>query len=203
MDLPKLLLLGVAGWTALGVMGITISLVRGRHGVPGERERLRRGLWWIAGVWVIYMGVLLGVSLMQRQRIMAIGQEQCYGQMCFAVTGVEVVPGFLGRDRSQLMRVSIRVTNKGDKAQNEGLIRAYLVDGQGRHWEESAAVRGVRLTAPVAAGASVVSEPIFQVPTDATGLALVFTHGSRQPGVLVIGDSDSLLHRRTEVRLER
>jgi hypothetical protein len=171
--------------------------------MPGERERLRRGLWWIAGVWVVYMGVLLCVSLVQRQRVLAIGQEQCYGQMCFTVTGAEVVPGFSVQDRDRLLRVAIRVTNSGSGARNEGLIRAYLLDAQGRRWEESTAISGVRLTVTVAGGASVASEPIFQVAKNATGLMLIFTHGSRQPGALVIGDSDSLLHRRTVVRLER
>jgi ABC-type uncharacterized transport system substrate-binding protein len=55
----------------------------------------------------------------------------------------------------------------------------------------------------VAAEASVVSEPVFEVAANATGLGLVFTHGWRQPGVLVIGYSDSLLHRRTVVALGR
>src|ERR1700733_172684 len=158
MDLPKLLLLGVAGWTALGVVGITVSLMRGRHGVPGERERLRKGLVWIAGVWVVYLSALLAVSLVQPQRVVAIGQEQCYDVICFAVTGVEVVPRFPTRDQDRLMRVSIRVRNKGHKAQSEGLIQAYLVDGQGRRWQESAGVGGVRLTATVAGGSSAVSE---------------------------------------------
>jgi hypothetical protein len=203
MDLPKLLLLGIAGWTVLGVVGITVSLVRGRHGVPGERERLRKGLVWLAGVWVIYLGTLLTVSLTQPQRVVAIGQEQCYDEICFAVTGSELVPRFPTRDRDRLMRVSIRVRNKGHKAQSERLIRAYLVDGQGHRWHESAGVGGVRLTASVAGGASVVSEPIFQVAEDATDIGLVLTRGRRQSGVLVIGDSDSLLHRRTVVRLGR
>jgi hypothetical protein len=203
MDLPKLLMLGVAGWTTLGLVGVTVSLVRGRHGVPGERERLRRGLMWIAGVWVVYLGALLTVSLAQPQRVVAMGQEQCYDEICFAVTGAQVVPGFPIRDQDQLVRVSIRVRNKGHSAQSEGLIRAYLVDGQGRRWQESTGVSGVRLTAPITGGASVVSEPIFQVPKDSTDLELVFTRGNRQPGILVIGDSDSLLHRRTVVRLGR
>jgi hypothetical protein len=202
MDLPKLLLWGVAGWTALGLMGATVSLVRGKHGVPGERERLRRGLMWIAGVWVVYLGALLTVSLVQSQRVVALGQEQCYGEMCFAVTGAQMMPGLSIGDQDRLVRVSIRVRNKGQSAQREGLIRAYLVDGQGRRWLESTGVSGVRLTASVAGGASVVSEPIFRVAKDSTDLELVFTRGNRQPGILVIGDSDSLLHRRTVVRLE-
>jgi hypothetical protein len=117
---------------------------------------------------------------------------------------VDEVPGFLIRDGSRLVRVAVRVTNRGrGKAQSEGLMRAYLVDAQGRRWEESAGVNGVPLTAKVEAGDSVVSEPVFKVPHDATGLELVLTHGWKQPGVLVIGDSDSWLHRRTVVKLGR
>ena len=101
------------------------------------------------------------------------------------------------------MRVSVRVTNHGRKPQREGLMRAYLVDAQGRRWEMSPGVNGVQLTARVAGGGSVVSEPVFKVAGDASGLGLVLTHGRWQPGVLVIGDSDSLLHRKTMVALGR
>jgi hypothetical protein len=197
MKATELLLLGLAGWTAIGVVGVVVSRVR------GERERVRRGIAWLVGVWVVYLCVLVGVSLGQRQRVVAIGEPQCFDEMCFTVTGVEEVPGFLIRDGRRLVRVSVRVTNKGRKAQSEGLIWAYLVDVQGRLWEESAGVSGVGLTARVAGGGSVVSEPVFKVARDATGLGLVFTHGRRQPGVLVIGDSDSLLHKKTVVDLGR
>jgi hypothetical protein len=49
----------------------------------------------------------------------------------------------------------------------------------------------------------VVSEPVFKVAANASGLGLVLTHGRWQPGVLVIGDSDSLLHKKTVVELGR
>jgi hypothetical protein len=152
---------------------------------------------------MVYLCVLIGVSLVQGQRVLVLGEPRCFDEMCFAVTGVEEVPGFLIRDGRRLLRVSVRVTNKGRKTQSEGLIRAYLVDGQGRRWEESPGVNGVGLTARVAGGGSVVSEPVFKVAADATRLGLVFTHGQRQPGVLVIGGSDSLLHKKTVVELGR
>jgi hypothetical protein len=41
------------------------------------------------------------------------------------------------------------------------------------------------------------------VAGDATGLQLVFTHGWKQRGTLVIGDSDSVLHKKTVVELGR
>jgi hypothetical protein len=197
MRATELLLLGLVGWTAIGVAGVAVSQWR------RERQRVRRGVAWLAGVWVVYLGLVVGFSLVQRQRVMAIGEPQCFDEICFTVTGAEEVPGFLIKDGRRLVRVSVRVTNRGRKAQSEGLIWAYLVDAQGRRWEESSGVNGVGLTARVTGGDSVVSEPVFKVAGDATGLGLVFTHGYWQPGVLVIGDSDSLLHRRTVVKLDR
>jgi hypothetical protein len=197
MRATELLLLGLVGWTGIGVVGVGVSLRR------GERQRVRQGVTGLVGVWVVYLFVLMGVSLGQRQRVVAMGEPQCFDEMCFTVTGAEEVPGFLIRDGRRLVRVTVRVTNRGKKAESEGLIRAYLVDGQGRRWEESAGVNGVGLTTRVAGGNSVMSEPVFKVAGDATGLGLVFTHGRWQPGVLVIGDSDSVLHRRTVVELGR
>jgi hypothetical protein len=195
MRATELLLLATAGWTGLGVMGVFVSWLR------GERLRVRRGIQWLVGVWVVYLGVLLGVSLLQKQKVMAIGEAQCFDDMCFTVLRVEEVPRFMARDEWRLVRVSIRVTNRGRSARSERLIKTYLVDGQGRRWKESSGVNGIGLTTRVAGGDSVVSEPVFQVAPDATGLELVLTRGWRQPGVLVMGDSDSLMHRRTVVNL--
>jgi hypothetical protein len=197
MKAAELLLLGLVGWTAIGVIGVGVSLWR------GELQRVRRGVAWLVGVWVVYLCVVIGVSLGQRQRVVAMGEPQCFDEMCFAVTRVEEVPGFLIRDGRRLLRVSVQVTNKGRKAQRERLIRAYLMDAQGRRWEMSPGVNGVELTARVAGGGSVVSEPVFKVAGDASGMGLVLTHGLWQPGLLVIGDSDSLLHRKTVVTLGR
>jgi hypothetical protein len=197
MRATEVLLLGTAGWTGLGVLGVLVSWLR------GEQLRVRRGIQWLVAVWVVYLGVLLSVSLIQKQKVLAIGEAQCFDDMCFTVIGVEEVPGFLVKDGRRLIRVSIRVTNRGRSAQGEGLIKTYLMDRQGRRWKESSGVNGIGLTTRVAGGDSVVSEPVFKVAQDAMGLELVLTHGWRQPGVLVIGDSDSLMHRRTAVDLGR
>jgi hypothetical protein len=198
MNFRELLLLVLVGWTVVGAAGVALSLAR--H----ERAKAVRHLMWIVAVWALYVGTLVWVSLTRPQKVVALGQDQCFDEMCFAVTGVQEPPGYLIRDGSRLVRVSVRISNHGkEKTQSEGLIRAYLVDKQGREWTESTAVSGVRLTARVAAGDSAMSQPVFKVAKDASGLGLVFTHGQRQPGVLVIGYSDSLLHRRTVVWLGR
>lgn len=200
MKLTELLLVGLVLWTVLGVAGTAVLAVR------GDRMRVRRGLMWIGGVWAIYLLVLVGVSLRQGRRQVATGDTQCFDEMCFAVVGADEVEGFpaRGQERERLVRVKVRVTNRGrGQPQSEGLVRAYLVDGQGRRWEEVRGLSGVRLTTRIAAGDTVVSEPVFRVSKDATQIGLVLTHGRWQPGVLVIGDPDSWMHQPTVMRIER
>jgi hypothetical protein len=163
---------------------------------------------WLVGVWVVYVTVLVGVSLLSPQRVMRLGEERCVGEMCFAVTGVQELPVYTGPnqpgDGSRLLRVMVRVRNQEQgKTESEARMQAYLVDEQGRRWEEIRGLSGNRLSTRVAAGGEIVSQPVFKLPADASGLKLVFTEGERQPRVLVIGDSDSLWHQRTVVDLGR
>jgi len=200
MRVTELLLVGLLLWTLLGAGGTAVWAVR------GDRNRARRGVLWIGGVWAVYLLVLVAVSVRQQGEQMTVSQEQCFGEMCFAVTGADEIEGFLarGQERARLIRLKVRVTNRGrGRPQGESLVRASLVDGQGRKWEEVRGLSGVRLTTMVAAGNSVVSEPVFRVSKDATRLGLVLTHGRWQPGVLVIGDPDSWMHRPTVMRLDR
>ena len=198
MSFWNLLVVALVAWTVLGAIGVSISLFL------GERAKALRHLGWIFGIWAAYLAVLMGASLMQPQKIVAMGQNQCFGDVCFAVTGVEEVPGFLVHDGSRLVRVSVRVSNRGREAsRTDRRVQAYLLDAQGRRWQESMGISSVRLTAAVPAGSSVMSEAVFKVAKDASGLALVLTHGRWQRGTLVIGGPESLLHRRTIVPLGR
>ena len=198
MKLTELLLFGLVGWTAVGLVGTTISRRR------GERRKARRGLRWIAGAWVLYFAVLLGVSWRQPTRVVPLFSDQCFDEMCFAVVGADELNSFAGsaEPAGRLVRVHVRIRNHGHgHAESEKLLRGYLVDSGGRQYDPVRGLSGVPLTAPVPAGGEVVSEPVFLLPRSATGLGLVLTHGRWQPGTLVIGDSDSLLHRRTVARL--
>jgi hypothetical protein len=194
----NLLLVALVAWTVVGAIGISISLFL------GERAKALKHLGGVFVIWAGYLAVVMGASLMQPQRIVAMGRDQCFGDMCFAVTGVEEVPGFLIHDGSRLIRVSVRVSNRGRAGRrSDGQVQAFLLDSHGRRWDESTAISSVPLTTVVPAGSSVASEPVFKVARDASGLALVLTHGRWQRGVLIIGGPESLLHRRTIVPLGR
>ena len=197
MKVTELLLYGVAGWSGIGVVGVGISLARRR------RAEAKKHSAWIAAVAGVYLLVLLGVSLGQQQKAVAIGQDQCFEEMCFAVTAVDEVPGLVVGDDSRVVRVTIRVTNRGSTSRADEAISAYIADSRGRKWEQLAGLSGNRLNARVASGGQMVSQPMFRVAKDAAALGLVFTHGAWQPRRLLIGDSDSLGHRKTMVALGR
>ncbi len=98
MKATEILLMVLVGWTGIGVVGVGVSLWR------GERERAHRGVGWLIGCGVAYLMALVGASLVQRQKVVAMGVPQCFDEMCFTVTGVEEVPGFLIRDGRRLVR---------------------------------------------------------------------------------------------------
>jgi len=197
MRVAELGLLAVAGWIAIGCAGTAVSLARGR------RAEAARHMAWIATVAGVYLLVLLGVSTTQKQRVVPIGQDQCFDEMCFAVVGVDEVPGLVAGDDGRVVRVTVRVSNHGHHAEAEGMIEAYLVDSRGREWTPLPGLSGNRLNARVADGSEMLSQPMFRVARDSEGLGLVLTHGNWQPGRLVVGDSDSLGHRKTVVALGR
>jgi hypothetical protein len=198
MSWGEVLLLLLAGWTAVGTIGVAISFARGEH------TRAKEHMAWIGGVWVLYLTALVLVSLVSRPSRIAAGQEQCFHRVCFAVIGVDRMPGFLARNGETVVRVTLRVTNHStDKAESDSGLQAYLVDSQGRRWPETRGLEGVRLDAIVPPRTAVVSQPVFKVAADATNLNLVLTHGPQLPGTLVLGDPDSLFHSPVLLVLDR
>lgn len=196
MSWGEIALLLLAAWTAIGALGVAVSFVR------GERDKAKRHLGWIAGVWLLYLAVLLAVSLSARRRQVALGQEQCFRGVCVTVLRATSIPGYLVRNGERVMRVTVQISNhSSNDSRNDSRLMAYLIDDQGRRWQKIPGLEGVRLTTVVPPRSSTTSEPVFKVAGDASGLALVFTHGRGLPGALVIGDPDSLIHAPTVVPL--
>jgi len=200
MKLTELLFFAVVGWTGIGAIGTVLSLARGR------RAEAMKHIAWLAAVLSLYLIILLTVSILQPRKLVPIGQDQCFDEMCFAVVNFDEIPPLTAAvqagDASRVIQVTIRVANRGRSAHSESLIRAYLIDSKGRTWEPLPGLSGNPLTTRVAAGSQMLSQPMFRVSKDSASLSLVFTHGHWQPGRLVIGDSDSLAHKPAGVPLE-
>lgn len=193
----QLVLLILTGWTLVGILGVALSFMQ--H----ERKKARHHLGWIAGVWLLYIAVLLTISLTSRSRSVPQGQDQCFNTLCFAVIKTEKIPGYLEGNDQRLLRVSIRITNHSrDKKKSDKRLQVYLVDAQNRRWDEIAGLEGVPLSTAVLPGNSILSEPVFRIAGDATGLRLILTHGHGLPYAFLLGDRDSLLHPAVSVPLE-
>ena len=190
------LALGLVLWTALGVLGLAISVAR------RERKKLKQGVASLAGVWVVYVAVLLAVSYRQPDRRVARGRPLCFHALCYTVERVEELAGFPARNGERLVRVTVRVENHDGGAAEEE-VRAYLVDAAGRRWAPSAGIAGNSLGARVPGHGTVVSEPVFRVEPEARGLALGLTHGRWTWHRMVIGDAESWGHRARLLDLER
>jgi hypothetical protein len=185
----RLLLFALLGWTALGAIGVTVSLRR------GEQRQGRRNLAWIVGIWVIYISVLLTVSLRAKAPSVPAGQERCFNSLCFSIVRTETVPGYLPKRGEHLVRVSLRIANHSEKrSPGDSHLKLYLVDSRGRRWEQAAGLEGVHLATSVGPGETIITAPVFKVADDADGLTLVLTHGRMLPHLLIIGDPDSFLH---------
>jgi hypothetical protein len=146
-------------------------------------------------MWLLYVVILLGVSLTSKRREVAEGKEECFHEICLKVEKTDVMPGYLARNGERVVRVTVRMTNRSAVMSHRNAeLSAYLLDAQGRRWREVPGLEGVRLTTTMPPGASVMSQPVFVVSKDATDLSLVLTRGWSLPGLLVIGDPDSLMH---------
>jgi len=162
-------------------------------------------------VWVAYLGVGALVALKTPQHVMAIGEDRCFDEMCFAVTGWNRTPST--NAGKSFYSVDVRISNRsGGHAQRELGRMGVLIDRSGRIYEVSPA--GMYAKSPVGAppypgldaevgpGQSLETRLVFELPTnvDYPGFAL----GSNlrlNPARIVIGDEDHFLHWPTVVPL--
>jgi hypothetical protein len=169
-------------------------------------------------VWIVYMGAGTAVAVLAPQHIMAIGEDRCFDEMCFAVTGVQRAAsiesaGAVTKAQGIFFIVNVRIANRsGGRAQREIGRNAVVVDQSGQIYRESQAglqalsrVDGPLpgLDSKVEAGQSVVTRLVFDIPTSA--LHPAFALGSDlafNPARIVIADEDHFLHKPTVVPLD-
>lgn len=191
MNLFDLLFLAVVlGSTVVWVSAIVLAI----------RRRGRRALRLLAG-WLallaVYLIVVIAVSILSPQRVIEAGGAQCFDDWCISVNGVKE----LRNGSSTTYVVSLRLASRARRAsQRENGLHVRLIDDQGRRFDPRKDPNEVPFNVLLGPGESVTAERIFDVPADAAGLSLVVRHGLG-PGNVIIGDSQSLLHKPTLMRL--
>lgn len=213
MSIFDLLLILLVLATAVGIVIAVASLFLRRRAVAGR---------FLAGVvmaWTVYLGVGAVVALSAPQHIMALGEDRCFDEMCFAVTGWNRMPspmaarGATSASRSFYV-VAVRIKNRSrGRAQRELGRKGVLIDRSGRVYEvsregmhELSPVGGPPfpgLDAEVGPGQILETELVFELPADVEnpGFALA-SNLAVNPAHIVIGDEEHFLHRPTVVPLD-
>jgi hypothetical protein len=188
-----------------GLLGALVALAARRRRLAG---RLAIGL-------VAYLGpyalALVGVSLASPQQVLRLHQPRCFDDWCASVEGLEQRPDIGGvRSQGTFYLVTLRVSSRAKRiTQRARDARVSLVDGSGRRYDPSPAGEralgaaggaGEPLDSFVAPGGSFTHVAVFDLPADVVRPALVVNHGAF-PGLIVIGDPQSFLHKPTIVDL--
>jgi len=180
-------------------LGSVISLLL--NAFLRRRGAFRQILVALASVWGAYLTILAVSDVLSSQKVFRVGEEQCFDEMCFAVTDVQTMPIQVlnpsATTASRLYVVKIRVTSHArDRAQAEGGLRVRLYDGNTYINVSEAAQNAYnaqhgespRLTEKVSPGESILSVLVFDVPQRIVHPAITLDHGFT-PGYFVIGES--------------
>ena len=152
-----------------------------------------------------YLATVAVVALASPRRVIPLGQEQCADDWCIAVVKAVRWPS------QDSLAITVRVSSHARRVEQSAPdATVYVLDSQGRSYEVSAAgqrqyeaVNGTQpaLSVRLHPAEAITTTRVFDVPAAAPEPALVLVHGG-WPGFFVIGDSNSILHKRTVLRLK-
>jgi hypothetical protein len=206
MSLFDLLLILLVLGTAASTVTALVALVL-RRWIFARRLALS-----VILVWALYLGIGTAVAISAPQHIMALGEDRCFDEMCYAVTGWNrTLSTSAGRS---FYLVDVRITNRSrGRAQREVGRKGVLIDRSGRVYEvsqvgmdastPSGAPPYPDLDAEVGPGQSLETRLVFDLPESVVypGFALD-SNLKLNPARIVIGDEDHFLHWPTVVPLD-
>ena len=205
----ELLFLALFFASLIVLLTVLIMIIR------GSRPAAMRLLQAVGAVWAVYLFIVVAVSATTRQRIIPMGQDLCFDEMCFAAVQAQSVSQLGSGDSAvgangQFYIIIVRVSSHSrGRTQSERGLRALLWDSgkyygvspQGqRAWEADNGATSP-LTARLRPGESVTSVQVFDVPKEVSAPGLVLSHGFT-PGYFVIGEC-SLFHKPTIIQINR
>jgi len=192
MTIFDLLFIAVFFATAISLSVAAYSALRGR------RPRAIAILRWLGVYLGAYFGVLILVSLASPRRVVRVGENQCWDDWCIAVTDVRRQPASAVVSYVVTLRVSSRARRR---AQRERGVQVYLTDDRGRRYEPALDNAAITFDVLLQPQEAINTTRVFETPIDSHDLVLVVSHGGGFPGCCIIGESGSLFHKSTVVRL--
>jgi hypothetical protein len=180
--------------TAAALVGVTLTFLLGRSRLA---TRLLTALG--AGL-ALYLCIVVVVSLLSPQRVLALKEKRCFDDWCIAVDDITPSASTSGAEYTVSLQLSSRALRT---PQRENGMVVYLVDGHGYRFDPLADPAEVPFTVLLQPGESVTATRVFDVSGASGPLNLVVEHaGSRRfPGIFIIGDDSSLLHKPVVVRV--
>ena len=190
----------------LGLPGLLLAIALRKRRLA---VRLSRGLAIYAGLYAL---LLIGFSLLSPQRILSMHEVRCFDDWCAAVERVEQRPAIGSlQAHGSFFLVTLTISSQAKRIRQRALDAAVsLLDEHGNRYFpseeaqkalESAGQAGQPLNSWLEVGESFSHTAVFDLPPDATRPGLVVSHGAF-PGLIIIGDEQSFLHKRTIVRLD-
>jgi len=192
MTIFDLLFIAVFFATAISLSVAAYSALRGR------RPRAIAILRWLGVYLGAYFGVLILVSLASPRRVVRVGENQCWDDWCIAVTDVRRQPASAVVSYVVTLRVSSRARRR---AQRERGVQVYLTDDRGRRYEPALDNAAIPFDVLLQPQEAINTTRVFEAPIDSHDLVLVVSHGGGFPVCCIIGESESLFHKSTVVRL--
>ena len=160
-----------------------------------------------------YLSLLLAASLTSHEQDLGLNQEKdfcgfyldCHLSLSVVNVAQTKTPSGVRHVITVKFRNNARPRSEGERP---FVLKPYhpvavVVDDEGRTYERFAG-GGSPLVQPVAAGNSYTAELVFDLPADVHHPRLAVTQGVRLERLIelfLIGDEDSLLHKRTTFRL--
>lgn len=204
MGLPDFVLILSVFLIAACLLGILLALAGRRWKLL---RRLSLGLAFFISLYAI---LLVSVSLVSPQKVLAMHQMQCFDEWCASVEQVEQRPVIGNVQANGLFYlVTVQVTSQAKRISQRALdATVFLMDEHGVRYDLSpqgqkalaaAGQAGQPLNSLVDAGGSFTYTAVFDLPASITQPGLVISHGAF-PGLIIIGDAQSFLHKPTLVR---
>ena len=167
--------------------------------LSGQRPRALRILRRLAIGAAVYFAAVLLVAFFSIPPVHRIGEPMCFDDWCITVVDATHVPS----GSAQSWKVTLRISSRAKRVeQRENGAAVYLTDSLHRRFDPDPAEASVPLDVRVGPGESVDAVRRFELPADAVGVELVFTHEGGFPiGQFIIGENQ-LFHKTSVAKLD-